>query len=86
MIKGADSDAYKLVETAAPAGFNKLAAAVSFTVLADNSYKAEIANNSGIQLPVTGGMGTTILYAAGALLLVGAGIAQVVRRRARDAE
>lgn len=85
-ITGADTDTYKLEETAAPAGFNKLAGDTEVTVLADNSTQAQIANNSGIQLPITGGMGTTVLYAAGALLLIGASIALVVRRRANSAE
>lgn len=40
-----------------------------------------IANNKGIPLPSTGGMGLTIIYAVGAVLLVGAGILLVTRRR-----
>ena len=40
-----------------------------------------IANNKGSVLPSTGGMGLTIIYAVGAILLVGAGILLVTRRR-----
>ena len=40
-----------------------------------------IANNGGATLPATGGMGTTIFYAIGAILVIGAGIVLVTRRR-----
>ena len=60
----------------------------TFTISAqDDSANAQIntdiVNKSGSQLPSTGGMGTTILYAAGAaIVLVAAfGIAFAVRRR-----
>lgn len=59
-----------------------------FTISAqeDSDYaqiNTDIVNKSGSQLPSTGGMGTTILYAAGAaIVLVAAfGIAFAVRRR-----
>jgi fimbrial isopeptide formation D2 family protein/LPXTG-motif cell wall-anchored protein len=41
-----------------------------------------IENNKGAVLPSTGGMGTTILYIAGAILVLGAGILLVTKRRA----
>ena len=41
-----------------------------------------IENNKGTVLPSTGGMGTTILYIAGAILVLGAGILLVTKRRA----
>lgn len=85
-ITGVDTDSYKLIETAAPAGFNKLANPTNATVTADNALQVEIANNSGLELPSTGGMGTTIIYIAGALLLIGAGITLVVRRRAKNGQ
>lgn len=40
-----------------------------------------IANNSGATLPETGGIGTTIFYAVGGLLVVGAGVLLVTRKR-----
>ena len=40
-----------------------------------------VVNEAGSQLPTTGGMGTTVLYIAGAVLVLGAGITLVVRRR-----
>ena len=42
---------------------------------------AEIENNSGATLPETGGMGTTLFYIVGAVLVIGAGVLLVTRRR-----
>ena len=42
---------------------------------------AEIENNSGSVLPETGGIGTTILYTLGGILVVGAGVLLVARRK-----
>ena len=42
---------------------------------------AEIVNNSGATLPETGGMGTTLFYIVGAVLVIGAGVVLVSRRR-----
>ena len=42
---------------------------------------ATIVNNAGTQLPSTGGIGTTIFYIVGAILVLGAGILLVTRRR-----
>lgn len=41
----------------------------------------EIKNTKGVELPATGGMGTTIFYVIGAILVLGAGILLVTRRR-----
>ena len=41
----------------------------------------QIINNSGSVLPSTGGIGTTIFYVIGAILVLGAGILLVTRRR-----
>ena len=41
----------------------------------------KIENKSGATLPSTGGMGTTLLYIIGAILVVGAGVLLVARRR-----
>ncbi len=42
---------------------------------------ADIENVKGSTLPSTGGMGTTIIYIAGAMLILGAGAALIMRRR-----
>ena len=41
----------------------------------------EIVNKAGTELPSTGGIGTTIFYVLGALLILGAGVVLVTRRR-----
>ena len=46
-----------------------------------------IVNNKGTELPSTGGMGTTLFYALGGVLVVGAAVLLVVKKRmGRDAQ
>ncbi len=45
-----------------------------------------IANNKGSTLPSTGGMGTKLFYTIGGILMAGAAIVLVVRKRRSDAE
>lgn len=47
----------------------------------EGSLTATIKNNQGTTLPETGGIGTTIFYVIGAILVLGAGILLVTRRR-----
>lgn len=47
----------------------------------DGSLKTDIVNKAGSTLPETGGMGTTILYVVGAILVIGAGILLVTKKR-----
>ena len=56
----------------------------SSATLANNGQYQQvqkIENKSGATLPSTGGMGTTLLYIIGAILVVGAGVLLVARRR-----
>lgn len=58
----------------------------SFNLNTDESTKAHttkvgIANASGIQMPRTGGIGTTIFYVVGIALVFGAGVLLVVKKR-----
>ena len=41
----------------------------------------EVVNNAGAELPSTGGIGTTIFYIIGAILVIGIGVVLVTRRR-----
>ena len=41
----------------------------------------EVINKAGTELPSTGGIGTTIFYIIGAILVIGAGVVLVTRRR-----
>ncbi len=86
-VWGVDSDNndhYKLTELKAPDGYNKLTQAVSVTVNTDNSTVVDVENHSGTELPSTGGIGTTIFYVIGGLLVVGAGVVLVSRRKSQD--
>ena len=47
------------------------------------SVTAEVANNTGALLPSTGGMGTTLFYTLGAILVLGAGVLLVTKKRKR---
>ena len=91
-IKGLDADTYYLTETAAPAGYNKLAGPVTI-VIGENGVvngtteapqgvdEVKVLNQSGTELPSTGGMGTTIFYVLGSILVVGAAVLLVTRKR-----
>lgn len=48
---------------------------------ADNMFDTAIVNQSGALLPSTGGIGTTIFYVVGGLLVAGAGILLVTKKR-----
>ena len=91
-IKGLDADTYYLTETKAPDGYNKLAGPVTI-VIGENGVvngtteapqgvdEVKVLNQTGAELPSTGGMGTTIFYVVGAVLMIGAGVLLVTRRR-----
>ena len=71
-INGLDADIhYRLREVTAPAGYNRLLTDVSMELQPDAVVTVEVANSQGIELPSTGGIGTTLLYLLGALLTVG---------------
>lgn len=50
-------------------------------VLNTGIMETTVENNSGATLPETGGIGTTIFYILGAVLVIGAGVVLVTRRR-----
>lgn len=94
-IKGFDANTnYYLEETKAPDGYNKLAERVEIAVKEANLEASvsndtwqlggvHIVNKAGDLLPTTGGMGTTILYIIGGVLVVAAGSMLVIRRKRR---
>ncbi|MCB6993328.1 isopeptide-forming domain-containing fimbrial protein [bacterium 210820-DFI.6.37] len=51
------------------------------TVGEDGTLSMDVVNQSGAVLPSTGGMGTTIFYILGGVLVVGAGVLLITRRR-----
>lgn len=84
VIKGVDLGEYTLTETKAPAGYNKLNGDKAFTVEAGNTLVVEIENQSGSVLPSTGGRGTTLFYIIGGVLVIGAGVLLVTKKRMSD--
>ena len=91
-IQGLDKKAYVLKEIQAPNGYNLLNTPVDVAEgnltkasedIAD-SKKVEVENNKGTELPSTGGIGTTIFYVIGGLLVLGAAIVLVARRKAES--
>lgn len=54
-------------------------------LVADGSVAGNINNTKGTVLPTTGGIGTTIFYIVGGVLVLGAGAAFVMKRRNEEA-
>lgn len=93
-IEGLDSDTYYLIEKTAPAGYNTLKEPVTITISSDGKVNVttenpngvdtvKVLNQSGTELPSTGGIGTTIFYVLGGVLMAGAFVLLVVRKRMR---
>ena len=85
-FNGLADGTYYLVETKAPAGYNLLEKPVKVEVKsgsteADLSVTADVANSTGTTLPSTGGMGTTIFYVLGSVLVIGAVVLLVTKKR-----
>ena len=90
-IEGLDAGTYYLKETDAPAGYNKLNTVVKVVIshegkiTVDNgtteTTEVQVNNNSGTELPSTGGMGTTIFYILGSVLVLAAGVLLVTKKR-----
>ena len=54
---------------------------IKWSEASSNEAPASIHNTKGVELPSTGGMGTRLFYIIGAILVVGAGVLLVTRRR-----
>ena len=84
-VKGLDDDVtYTWAETKAPAGYNPTTDDTDVTPAKSSVVQTEIANNKGSVLPSTGGIGTTIFYVIGAILVVGATVVLVSKKRMEE--
>ncbi len=64
---------------------NKLNGEVLFTPnTTEGTLETDVINYKGSELPSTGGMGTTILYVAGAVMILAAGAFLVMQKKAED--
>ena len=85
VIKGLKhSTTYYLEEMKAPNGYNILTERKSIEVKENNTAQANIVNKKGGLLPSTGSIGTTMFYLSGAVMLIGAFIFMVSKRRMKN--
>ena len=64
---------------------NKLTGEVLFTPDTDTgTLETDVINYKGSELPETGGMGTTVLYAAGTLMILVAAAFLVMKKKAEN--
>lgn len=81
---------YYLEEIKAPAGYNQLTDPVEVkveggTAEVNLTVTAKVENSAGTLLPSTGGMGTTVFYVLGFVLVMGAVVLLVTKKRMSNA-
>lgn len=97
IIQGLDAGIYYLTETKQPDGYNILKEAIKIEIDNDGNIKyasksetlnsmpsgenVKVLNNTGSLLPSTGGMGTTLFYIFGAILVIGSGVVLITKKR-----
>lgn len=94
-IKGIQADTYYLKEIEAPKGYNLIKTPIKIVVTSDANGKGvvkvdndvvdqvNVLNNYGSLLPSTGGMGTTLIYAIGCILVLSSGVVLFLKRRTK---
>ena len=84
VIAGLAYGDYLLVETKAPAGYNKPQNPIAITITENSHLEVNaypVVNTSGAVLPETGGIGTTIFTVTGSILVLGAAVLLITRKR-----
>ena len=91
-FEGIENGTYYLVEVDAPEGYNKLTGPVTVKVgYTDEeetnlgtvavSHEEIVENNSGTELPRTGGIGTKLFIIIGSLLVIGSAVVLITNKR-----
>lgn len=91
-IQGLAAGTYYLTETQQPAGYNKLKDPIKIKIDDEgniyvngaaeaNIGDVKVLNNTGSILPNTGGMGTTLFYIFGGILVIGSGVVLITKKR-----
>ena len=93
-VFGFDSDVYYLKETQSPSGYNAMDGYKEITISDDSvsaifdstdTYKpgtgVHVINQKGVVLPTTGGTGTMMFITFGAIVVLGAGVLLVTKKR-----
>ena len=94
LIEGEGNGAYYLEETQAPEGYNKLASRQAVTINGNNLMATlssdfstyvdggvRVENKTGAEMPSTGGIGTIIFTVLGSILVIGAVVVLVSKKR-----
>lgn len=89
-ISGLSARTYYLLEIEAPKGYNVLTAAQPVTLTKDVDENKvdhllvtpQVANNKGLELPSTGGMGTVAFAVVGLIVMAGAAVTLIIKKRA----
>lgn len=95
-FKGIENGTYYLEETVSPIGYNKLTSPVTIKVGYENeegtnlgdiavSHEEIVKNNTGTELPSTGGIGTSIFMITGSLLIMTSLVILVANKRMKKA-
>ena len=90
-IQGLEAGVYYLKETEAPKGYNKIQRSIKIEILSNGTIKVDgtaiadgivkVQNNTGSILPSTGGMGTTLIYVVGSILVLASGMVLFNKRK-----
>lgn len=95
-IQGLGTGTYYLTETKQPDGYNKLSGPVTVVIDKDgkvmvkkganleDATEVKVENKTGTVLPSTGGVGTTMIYLVGAVLVLGSGVVLATKRRVKN--